>query len=357
MKLGLGLYRSLLNDRNFAFARQCGATHLVVQLVDYVQGGSNPSLSRNYLDGWGITRNQRKYWELDELKALKRQINSHGLVWAAIENFDPSHWYDILLDGPEKHRQMDQLKRMIANIGKAGIPVMGYYFSLAGVWGWRSGPDGRGGAVTVGYQAGAVDIGKPIPRGMVWNMVYDPDAPAGTVPPVSAEEMWERLAWFLAELLPVAAENGVTLAAHPDDPPLPVMRGTARLFSSIPAYRRLLSLSDHPANGFECCLGTLQEMETGDLYAFLSEQAAAGRIGYVHFRNVVGKVPDYREAFVDEGDIDMIRVLRILREHRYEGVLIPDHTPELSCDAPWHAGMAFALGYMRGALHALEREG
>jgi len=59
---------------------------------------------------------------------------------------------------------------------------------------------------------------------------------------------------------------------------------------------------------------------------------------------------------VDDGDIDMLRILRILKKNNYQGVLIPDHTPQMDCDAPWHAGMAFALGYMRGALQVIEQE-
>jgi mannonate dehydratase len=72
----------------------------------------------------------------------------------------------------------------------------------------------------------------------------------------------------------------------------------------------------------------------------------------VHFRNVRGKVPRYHEVFVDEGDVDMLRVIRILHDNGYDGVLIPDHTPQMTCAAPWHAGMAFALGYMRAAIQA-----
>ena len=137
MKLGLGLYKSLLNDNNFEFAKQAGATHLVVHLVDYFNSdGNNPELMQDYLKGWGVTKNQNKLWEYDQLIALKKQIESHGLKWEAIENFDPSHWYDILLDGPKKDQQLENLKYMIRNIGKAGIPILGYYFSLAGVWGW-----------------------------------------------------------------------------------------------------------------------------------------------------------------------------------------------------------------------------
>jgi len=48
--------------------------------------------------------------------------------------------------------------------------------------------------------------------------------------------------------------------------------------------------------------------------------------------------------------------LRILRKHHFQGVIIPDHTPEMTCAAPWHAGMAFALGYLRAALQFVQRE-
>jgi mannonate dehydratase len=63
-------------------------------------------------------------------------------------------------------------------------------------------------------------------------------------------------------------------------------------------------------------------------------------------------VPHYRETFIDDGDVDMLRILQILRANNYNGVLIPDHTPQMTCAAPWHAGMAYALGYMQAALKA-----
>ena len=180
MKLGLGLYKSLLTEDNFKFARQAGVSHLVVQLVDYIKGGDSPSLTQNYLGGWGVTQNQDNLWQYDDLVRLKKQIESHGLKWEAIENFDPSHWYDILLDGPKKKTQIENMKNTLKNIGRAGIPIVGYYFSLAGVWGWTSRPDGRGGANSVGFEGDLVNVDEPIPNGMVWNMTYDPEAPAGT---------------------------------------------------------------------------------------------------------------------------------------------------------------------------------
>jgi len=357
MKLGLGLYRASLTAENFRFARQAGVTHLVVHLVDYF-GGSNPSLSGGAdIDrGWGLTANQNRPWTYDDLTAIKREINSHGLVWEAIENFDPSHWHDVLLDGPQKRRQLENLKQTIRTIGRVGIPVMGYNFSIAGVWGWTKGPFGRGDAISVGFDARTINADQPIPRGMVWNMTYDPAAEAGFVPPISSDELWQRLADFLRELVPVAEESGVRLAAHPDDPPVEQLRGAARLVNQPGKYQRLLDLVPSPNNGLEFCLGTLQEMTQGSLLEAVEQYARQEKICYVHCRNVRGKVPQYHEVFIDEGDIDMLEVLRILRKHHFQGVIIPDHTPEMTCAAPWHAGMAFALGYLRAALQFVQRE-
>ncbi|RIA08590.1 D-mannonate dehydratase [Flavobacteriaceae bacterium MAR_2010_72] len=349
-KLGLGLYKSLLNKNNFEFAQQAGATHLVVQLVDYMKGGNNPSLSQNYLNGWGTTKNQGKLWEYDDLIRLKKEINSHELTWEAIENFDPSHWFDILLDGSKRDQQMSDLKYMVANVGKAGIPMIGYLFSIAGVWGWTSKSYGRGNPMTVGFNENDVDINMPIKKGMVWNMTYDETATNEVLSKISREEMWERYSWFLNEIIPVAEQYGVKMVAHPDDPPMPELRNSARLFHSISEYEKLLEVNKSPNNGLEFCLGTLQEMKEGNVLETLDKHSKAGNIGYIHFRNVKGKVPNYREVFVDEGDLDMAEAIRILKKNDYQGILIPDHSPAMSCDAPWHASMAFALGYMKALI-------
>lgn len=355
MKLGLGLYRGLLTEDNFNFAKQAGVTHLVVHLVDYFKG-ANPTLSSGAPNmGWGITRNQDRFWEYDDLAALKKTIEASGLTWEAIENFDPAHWYDILLDGPRKSEQLERLKRTIQVIGRAGIPIMGYNFSVAGVWGWTKGPFGRGNAMAVRYDESMIDTALPMPNGMVWNMVYDPEPLDGNVPGVGTEELWQRYEWFLSQIVPVAEESGVKLALHPDDPPAEALRGAARLVNEPDKYQRVLDMVPSPCNTLEFCLGSLQEMRDGDVHEAIRHYGRQGKIGYVHFRNVRGKVPSYQEVFVDEGDLDMIRAVQTLREIGYEGVLIPDHTPEMSCGAPWHAGMAYALGYIRAAIQAVDR--
>jgi len=85
----------------------------------------------------------------------------------------------------------------------------------------------------------------------------------------------------------------------------------------------------------------------------LDKYSRQDNIAYIHFRNVRGKAPHYQETFIDEGDIDMLKALSILKDNNFDGVLVPDHTPGMTCDAPWHAGMAYALGFIKAGLKGL----
>lgn len=353
MKLGLGLYHHMLTRDNFRFARQAGATAIVAHLVDYFAGAGHAASDSQPTGtdrGWGRAGDPDAIWTTDELVALRHAVNDEGLALEAVENFDPAHWHDVLLDGPKRPQHIENVKTVVRRLGEAGVPVMGYNFSLAGVGGRVTGPFARGGALSVGMD-GPFDT--PMPNGMVWNMVYDPDAPEGTVPPISDDELWRRLGAFLDDIIPVAEEAGVVMAAHPDDPPTPTLRGQPRLVYQPHLYQRLIDRRPSRANALEFCVGSIAEMTEGDLYDAVDAYSRQGKLAYVHFRNVTGKAPYYRETFADDGDVDMVRVLRILKRNGYEGVLIPDHTPQMTCDAPWHAGMAWALGYMRAALQII----
>ncbi len=359
MQLGLGLYRHMLTRENFQFARQTGATHIVAHLVDYFKGGAHhpgDNQPTGTERGWGLAGDPEQLWSAGELSELRQAVEAEGLKLEAIENFDPAHWHDVLLDGPNRNRQIENVKTIIRNLGTAGIPIMGYNFSLAGVCGRTTGPYARGGAMSVGME-GPLD--EPMPNGMVWNMIYDANAPKGFVASITADELWRRLENFLREVLPVAEESKVKLALHPDDPPMPTMRGQPRLVYQSHLYQKLIDLNPSPANTLEFCLGTLAEMipqGPDEIYEATERYSAQGKLAYVHFRNVRGQVPYYKETFVDDGDVDMVRVLRILKRNKFNGLLIPDHTPQMSCGAPWHAGMAYALGYMRAALRRVEEE-
>jgi mannonate dehydratase len=358
MKLGLGLYRELLNRETLQFARQAGVTHIVAHLPGhFVRKQFEIITSDRAAYGFGVSDGADPIWTLEGLRDLKALVNTADLELEALENFAPAHWYDILLDGPRRSEQMAQLKQILRDMGRAGIRTMGYSFTLAGVWGRTEGPFARGGARSVGFEN---PVQTPIPAGMVWNMVYDserfrPDSSTDTVGPVSAEEMWRRFAAFLHEMVPVAEEAGVKLAIHPDDPPLPTLRGAARLIHHPDSFQRVYEVAPSPMNSLEFCVGTVSEMVGTDVYEAVDRYSKVGRIAYVHLRNVRGKVPNYHEAFIDDGDTDMLRVLQILHRNGFDGVIIPDHTPLLACAAPWHASVAHALGWIRAAITAVER--
>jgi mannonate dehydratase len=356
MKLGLGLYRHMLTPEYYAFARQAGCTHVVIHLVDYFnKGGANPRHNQptgEKNEAWGLAGDPTLLWTAGELKTIKSQIKDAGLTLEAIENLDPAHWHDILLDGPMRAQHIDNVKAIIRRMGEAGIPVLGYNFSIAGVAGRATGAHGRGGAVTVGMD-GPVNV--PIPKGTVWNMIYDSNAPEGTQPSITHDELWRRLEAFLADVIPVAEEAGVRLAAHPDDPPLPEVRQQPRLVYQPYMYQRLIDLAPSKSNALELCVGTLAEMTEGDIYDAVESYSKQGRIAYVHLRNVRGKVPHYWETFIDDGQVDMLRMLGILHKNGFEGVVIPDHAPQMTCSAPWHAGMAHTLGFIAAAVKMLEQ--
>jgi mannonate dehydratase len=356
MKIGLGLYRHMLTRDYYDFTRQAGCTHVVVHLVDYFsQGASNPRTNQptgSKYEAWGVAGDPDQLWTVTELKTLRGEIESAGLVLAAIENLDPAHWHDILLDGPRRPQQIENVKTIIRRMGEAGIPVLGYNFSLAGVCGRVTAPEGRGGAITVGMDGPGDDV--PIPNGMIWNMIYDRSSPAGRLPSISQDELWLRLRRFLEDVIPVAEDSGVRLAAHPDDPPMPTMRQQPRLVYQPHMYQRLIDLAPSSSNTLELCVGTLAEMTEGNIYEAVDQYSKQGRIAYIHLRNVVGKVPHYRETFIDEGDVDMVRILAILHGNGFDGVVIPDHTPQMTCSAPWHAGMAHTLGFMLAAKAMIE---
>ncbi len=345
MKIGIGMYPGLLTTDNFRFARQAGATHVVGHLPGFA-----------HREGRGLP--PERMWTEEELAGLKQAMEQEGLQFAAIENFEVIHWYDVLLDGPRRDEQMEGLKELLRTMGLLGIAVMGYSFSLVNVWGRVTVKQARGGAESPGFLQQQAPAETPVPLGNVWNTVYDPDAPDGTLGEVPEEVMWERLERFLRELMPVAETAGVRLAMHPADPPLPTLRGTGRLVYRPEHYQRLLDLVPSYHNAAEFCQGTVAEMDgTMDVYEAIRTYTAQNRIAYVHLRNVRGRVPNYYETFIDDGDVDMVRALRLYYDNGYDGVLIPDHSPAMSCAAPWHAGMAYALGWMRGVIRMIEDGG
>lgn len=233
MKLGMGLYHHQLNDDHDRFALQGGPTHLVVHIV-----GCFRSSRSNWPDdqqvgddcGWGLAGDSDALWTYEQLAAPCADSARHGLKIEAVENFDPAHLYDVLLDGPKQMRRWKQLKTMVRNVGRAGFRSLDITSHRRGRRTHQRAM-GRWGAELVAMEN---SYEKSMPHGMVWNMVYDGNAPAGTLAPIAQEDLWQRHGEFLDALVPVGEQFEVIVEAHPDDPPCRLFgSGLAWCFSPI----------------------------------------------------------------------------------------------------------------------------
>jgi len=159
-----------------------------------------------------------------------------------------------------------------------------------------------------------------------WATAYAPDELnrlLDAYAPVSTDDLWAHLGYFLERVVPVAASAGVRLAIHPDDPPWPVF-GLPRIITSGRALHRVTQLVDDSANGVTLCTGSLGADPDQDLPAIA--RRLADRIHFVHARNVVVTGPkQFHEVAHPDGDVDLQAVLRALKNNDFDGPLRPDH--------------------------------
>ena len=323
IRLGLGAINQV-DDERLQFARQLGVDNIIVH-------APTPHLPGD------------KFWDFRDLLRLRTRIEAAGLALYAIENM-PREFYDkIRMALPGRDEQIENVCKTIRNIGRAGIPVLGYDFNLVGVWRTEYSPTGRGAAKVTKYDH---ELARK--------------APTFELGEFDDETMWENYTYFLKGVVPAAEEAGVMLALHPDDPPVPSIAGTARIFRSTEAYRRVVEIVPSRSNCLEFCQGTVAEWcrTSEEVCELIRDLASRNKIAYVHFRNVCGVATDkFEETFIDEGKVDMLEAMRAYKEAGFDGVLIVDHTPGIVGDTRWgHRGRAYGIGYMKALLKCVNAE-
>lgn len=140
------------------------------------------------------------------------------------------------------------------------------------------------------------------------------------------EGMWENLTYFLNEIIPVAEECDIKMAAHPDDPPWDIF-GIPRLMISEKAIDRLLDLVDSPSNGIVFCSGTIGSEVDIDVVRLADKYIKRGRVPFAHIRNV-----KTGPGFVEEsahyspyGSLDMAALMKAFVDNDYDGYIRSDH--------------------------------
>ncbi len=264
----------------------------------------------------------------------------HGLTMVAIEDTAPMD--KIRLGLPGRDEEIEHVITQLTAMGNLGIDTLCYNWMALSSWA-RTSVDvrSRGGALVTAFRSADADL---LP-----DLVGDGE--------VTAEQLWSALEYFLDAVIPVAESAGVKMGMHPDDPPLSQVRKMPRIMSSPDAFRRLLTMSDSASNGVTFCQGNFALM-TDDVPSLIREFGGAGRIPFVHFRNVRGTADDFVETFHDDGQLDMAACLKAYQDIGFSGPLRPDHVPTMhgednSRPAYETLGRLFALGYIAGLRDAI----
>jgi mannonate dehydratase len=298
-----------MSDRNLQLAAQVGVTDIVTIY---------PGL------------------QLKPLLDQKRRIESFGMRLTHIERKIPH--LKFVHNLPGRDQQIEDFKTLIRNMAEASMEVLCYNWMPDEDW-QRTTCEvvERGGAKVTAFNINDIDVNCT-------------DATPAEHEPTSAEKLWENLKYFLEQVVPTAEKCGIKLAIHPDDPPLPILRGQPRIIISNDAMQRVVDLVPSPANGLCYCQGS---------FAPAGEDTVAGvrrlakHIFFAHFRNTVGRAENFRESFHDNGDIDMVEMMRAYHEVGFKGAIRPDHAPSLASETnetPGYEilGRLYAAGYMKG---------
>ena len=304
-------------------------------------------------------------WSVEGLTRLRERVESFGLTLEAVplpmsSNFiTKSESPDIMLGkSPQRDREIDNVCTMIRNCSQAGIHLVKYNLNILGVVRSER-TTGRGGS-----SYSTFDYSEALrswqPPGSPNRGDVSGDPPLAGISPISAGMMWERITYFLNRVVPVAAEYKVRIACHPHDPGMPPdkgFRGVHRVLGSVDGLKRFVEIQANPYHGLNFCQGTVSEMLANPSVEILEVIRYFGtrkKIFNVHFRNIHGGFLHFQETFPDCGDVDMLAALRVYKEVGYDGMLMPDHAPQIQGDDGGRQAFAFAFGYMRGLMQAAD---
>lgn len=302
-------------DRLWTLARQTGISHAICKCAPELTGMNPP-------------------WDIDSLRSIKKRFEDAGFTLYGLEGdqFDMSRIKQGL---PGRDEDIERYRQMLRNMGELGIPLLCYNF-MAGL-GWhrtRTDLPSRGGALVTEF-----------------NLADVPAAEKG----LTSEQVWENYEYFLQRVLPTAEASGVKMGMHPDDPPLPEVRGMGRILCKPENFDRALALSNSPSHGVTFCQANFKLMG-GDIEPLVRRWAQ--RIVFVHFRDVRGTAERFEETFHDDGPTDMPAMLKLYHEVGFAGPIRVDHVPTMAGEdnsQPSYGalGRLFATGYLKGALQAL----
>lgn len=315
-----------------------------------------------HICGWyRIADAGRLHPTLDELKAVTGLAARHSLVVEMTDTAVGRGAHSaLMLGGDGREREIEAFQETIRACARAGIPSLKYYLSVLPIlrldkvpgradtqyWHWNyalaNSPEGE----------------QRMSRADQEELRYIRRNYRG----FDADLFWERVNYVLERVVPVANEHKVKIAQHPHDPGLGAagIAGIPSILGTVEGLKRFVSLHESPYHGLNFCQGTICENldnPRAQLFDVIRWFGSRRKIFNVHFRNIRGHRGDFvAEVFPDDGDIDMTAAVRTYREVGYDGMLMPDHIPDLPGSQTQEKSemFAFGYGYIRALIQATE---
>ena len=311
-------------------------------------------------------------WEMDDILALKTEIEAAGLQLAGIESVNIHD--AIKIGSPDREQYIENYITTLERLGQAGIHMVCYNFMP--VFDWtrtelaRMRPDG---STVLAYNQAAVDAIDPAK--MFESIAGDMN---GTVMPgwepermahvkelfemykdVDDEKLFANLKYFLERIMPTCDKYNINMAIHPDDPAWSVF-GLPRIIINKQNILRMMKMVDNPHNGVTFCSGSYGTNLENDLPDMI--RSLNGRIHFAHVRNLKFNSPtDFEEAahLSSDGTFDMYEIMLALYDIGFDGPIRPDHGRMIWDEVamPGYGLYDRALGatYLNGLWEAIEK--
>ncbi|AAT42733.1 mannonate dehydratase [Picrophilus oshimae] len=268
-------------------------------------------------------------WDYISLKRYKNMINDSGFNLVAIEDNPPMDKIILNLDG--KDDELENVARMIENFGKLNIKIWCYNWMAVIGWFRSSTHILKDYGTTSGFNENDIND---------YNFNVR----------INKSDLWKNLNDFLDFIVPIAEDNDVKLAMHPDDPPLDNFSGIPRIMNSIESYDHLIELNKSDYNGITMCQGnfTLMADNLPDVIKHFNK-----KIFFVHFRDVLGDRHNFIETLIGHGKTDLYKCMKAYNDINFDGIMRVDHVPTLYSDDASVPGYSYlnrlyAIGYING---------
>jgi mannonate dehydratase len=280
--------------------------------------------------------------DVDTLTSIRTRAESHGLTLfnAASEGVCKNPKIHLALPGRDE--AIEAFATFIRNLAAAGVHTTTFTWEPARVRSSESVVT-RGGAIA---RAVNMDV-----------LQQEPSSHEGDY---SEDDIWRNFEYFIERIIPVAEEVGVRLALHPNDPPVPSIGGIPCLIHNMACHQRAFEICDSDYLGMEFCTGCWLEggQNFGEIFEGIRHFVERGKVFIVHFRNVSSPLPHFAECFIDDGYMDMHKLMKAFHAAGYRGTIVPDHVPQMDYNVHEDdvVATAHAIGYMKALLEQAQSQ-